>query len=351
MQITNEFWDFIEANIPEHEKREDVLLQSKLQLYIDGNGPAIKGIDMDTAIAIRNQIVFALGFEAINRFVNSLPVVISSKELLHEYAWNIARIAYMAGDSGFRPSPDSCETYSSIISWANEFSMLHKDTDWTRHDYNDCMHEYIQSKLPRTVTERKQFGIAYIDRATLKNNGYDTTNIQDRDIDEIAGLMAESYYQSGNFSKDLQLAGENIGLMRTAFCPRCGYEVVHYNEENGMYICCSCEQTWNDDIYVLVEYPEDTGWFHIEGIGYPSTDADDSNAIYVPQYEYIRHCGKDPDPRKCFKPVRWPESQSYMPEVPGNTTTVINELINDRQGLNDFGPAAYWVALYNIENK
>ena len=37
LQITDDLWDFIEANVPNYHEREEVLRQAQLQLFIDGH--------------------------------------------------------------------------------------------------------------------------------------------------------------------------------------------------------------------------------------------------------------------------------------------------------------------------
>lgn len=73
MIITNEFWDFIERNVPNYHTREDVLQQSELQLFIDGHESEITGLTREEAVAQRNGIFFRLFFEAIDAFSRMTP--------------------------------------------------------------------------------------------------------------------------------------------------------------------------------------------------------------------------------------------------------------------------------------
>lgn len=69
MNITKEFWDFIEANVPNYHTREDVLRQSYLQMFIDhGDDTHVKGITREEAIRHRDSILFRLYTEAIDAF-------------------------------------------------------------------------------------------------------------------------------------------------------------------------------------------------------------------------------------------------------------------------------------------
>jgi hypothetical protein len=99
-----------------------------------------------------------------------------------------------------------------------------------------------------------------------------------------------------------------------------------------------CRSEWSD-VFVLVEYPEDTCCFENEGIGYPCFNSEDNGACYVPEYDYIKYYRKCPSKEKYFNPVPWPDSQEYMdnPEC--------EAIIADEKGLEDFGSSAYWVPL------
>ena len=109
-------------------------------------------------------------------------------------------------------------------------------------------------------------------------------------------------------------------------------------------------QRLRDNLYVLVEFPEDSSYFEENGIGYPSFNSEDNGARYVPQRNYIDHFKKDPEPNNCFRPFRWPESQSYLfPDEPNDQVDTLNEPISDEKGLADFGEQAVWVPFCNIK--
>lgn len=109
-------------------------------------------------------------------------------------------------------------------------------------------------------------------------------------------------------------------------------------------------QRLRDNLYVLVEFPEDSSYFEENDIGYPSFNSEDNGARYVPQRNYIDHFKKDPEPNNCFRPFRWPESQSYLfPDEPNDQADTLNEPISDEKGLADFGEQAVWVPFCNIK--
>ena len=88
-------------------------------------------------------------------------------------------------------------------------------------------------------------------------------------------------------------------------------------------------QRLRDNLYVLVEFPEDSSYFEENDIGYPSFNSEDNGARYVPQRNYIDHFKKDPEPN--------------------DQVDTLNEPISDEKGLADFGEQAVWVPFCNIK--
>nr|WP_195461782.1 hypothetical protein [Alistipes sp. D31t1_170403_E11] len=126
LHITNELWDFIEANVPDYHEREDVMRQAQLQNFIDGHESTVAGIPREEAILLRDKIVYGLCAEAIAAFTGE---AVSGSGYLRDYAEALADIAYEAGKRRFRFAGNSRETISTFICWADEFSRRHKDTD------------------------------------------------------------------------------------------------------------------------------------------------------------------------------------------------------------------------------
>lgn len=222
MKISDRLWDFIEANVPDYGSREDVELQSRLQLFIDKHGTAISGQPVADASKLRNLIIYRLCFEAIEAFTLSLPVAITGKESLYGYAQMIAQMAYMAGREGFRPSCDSSETFSQIITWANEFYSMYSDGDWIGKDYPDTLDTFVQEKLSKTGNVdniEQDFPIAFIDRSALKKHGYLTDDLSDGDMREIAGIMGDFYCGSEKYDIDMHEACAEYGIDKSRFVP------------------------------------------------------------------------------------------------------------------------------------
>lgn len=70
-KITNQFWDFIEKYLPGYCHRDDVLRQSDLELFIDGQESSITDeMDIDEAEDESNHLLYNFYYEAINAYTN-----------------------------------------------------------------------------------------------------------------------------------------------------------------------------------------------------------------------------------------------------------------------------------------
>ncbi|GAB6013550.1 hypothetical protein [Viscerimonas tarda] len=95
--------------------------------------------------------------------------------------------------------------------------------------------------------------------------------------------------------------------------------------------------------YVLVEFPEDAAYFENSETGYPCFNSEDNGARYIPEAEYARHFGHEPQPDACFRPLCWPASQDYL------RNRLCEPVIADEKALSDFGSSAVWVPVCLIE--
>ncbi|MCD7794740.1 MAG: hypothetical protein LUH46_07750 [Alistipes sp.] len=73
LQITDDLWDFIAANVPSYHEREEVLRQAQLQLFIAGHESLVAGITREEAILLRDNILHGLFAEAIAAFTHRMP--------------------------------------------------------------------------------------------------------------------------------------------------------------------------------------------------------------------------------------------------------------------------------------
>lgn len=208
----------------------------------------------------------------------------------------------------------------------------------------DDIKAYFDAKANPTEEEQQlrqrlsegYFPITSIHRDDLQGAGFDAERISDDDMKELADKMAKDYCEQ-LFWESMEIIAEILGFpkKKNPVCPKCESGDIH-SDTNGVYHCNKCGQTWNDKLYVLVEFPEDTSSF--EKTGYPSWNSEDNGALYVSEEEYIRHSGKSPSRDKCYRAICWPDSQKYM-------DTKGCELIQDEDALKEFGSSAYWVPL------
>ncbi len=167
------------------------------------------------------------------------------------------------------------------------------------------------------------FPITSVHRDDLEAKGFDGSRITDEQMEELAKRMANDYCEQ-LFWISMPIIAECMGLPKKRSIP-------------------------DEDIYVLVEFPEDASAFEEANIGFPSWSSEDNGARYVPMKDYVRVFNKEPDEEYCFCAVCWPDSQEYM-ELADDSDSRI-ELIQDEVALEEFGSSAYWVPIEIMEKE
>lgn len=66
--MTDEFWDFIEANFPDYYSRDDVLRHSNLQLLVDGEESCITDMSIEEAREELDKLSLKIYEESIDAF-------------------------------------------------------------------------------------------------------------------------------------------------------------------------------------------------------------------------------------------------------------------------------------------
>ena len=140
----------------------------------------------------------------------------------------------------------------------------------------------------------------------------------------------------------------NIPRKNNTYCPKCRKKHINFNHATNEYECYSCGQAWQDDLYVLVESPEDTLEFEENNIGYSCLNSQDNGARYVSKFDYINQFKKVPEPDKYFRPLRWPISQLYF-ELSKEQQEQCEKIIAENKALSDFGNSAIWIPLSIIK--
>ena len=223
----------------------------------------------------------------------------------------------------------------------------------------DDIQAYLGAKPSRTEEEQcllnrlqeGYFPITSVNRDDLASKGFDVRKISDGDMRELASKMADDYCEQLFWSSMEIIAEDCLGLPKFPECPSCNENHITFDLQNEVCHCECCGQEWSEN-YILVEDPEETDQLPDE-LGYPSLEARNSNARYIPEYDYISIFRKAPEPNSYYKPVSWPESQKYMQDEnsEGNSIDALNELINDEYGIAEFGSNAVWVPLCNLNTE
>lgn len=222
----------------------------------------------------------------------------------------------------------------------------------------DDLRGYFEAKSSLTTQEQElwdrlkkaDYPILGLQDDDLAQKGFDFRRITDEQMRQLAQQMTADYCKEDYWER-LENTADELQLPRYPRCPACGHNSVILDETKDMMICEVCDQTWHENLYVLVEFPDDATYFEENDIGYPSFESEDNGARYVPEYDYIQHFEKDPPANAYFKPIQWPESQPHLfPDEPNESTDALCEAINDEKGRADFGEQAVWVPLCNLKN-
>ncbi|MCI7140719.1 MULTISPECIES: hypothetical protein [Alistipes] len=222
----------------------------------------------------------------------------------------------------------------------------------------DDLRGYFEAKSSLTTQEQElwdrlkkaDYPILGLQDDDLAQKGFDFRRITDEQMRQLAQQMTADYCKEDYWER-LENTADELQLPRYPRCPACGHNSVILDETKDMMICEVCDQTWHENLYVLVEFPDDATYFEENDIGYPSFESEDNGARYVPEYDYIQHFEKDPPANAYFKPIQWPESQPHLfPDEPNESTDALCEPINDEKGRADFGEQAVWVPLCNLKN-
>ncbi len=188
------------------------------------------------------------------------------------------------------------------------------------------------------------FPITSIHRDDLEARNFDVNKITDSQMEELAKKMSDDYCEQ-LFWDSMTILAELMEFpkKRGTYCPKCKSEHIRYDATDGKCHCDVCEQIWDEDIYVLVEFPDDASLFEEKNIGFPSWTSEDNGARYVPEYDYIDELEESPEPGQCFKVVCWPDSQEYMEKADNPDSRI--EVVQNEAALEKFGSSAYWVPI------
>lgn len=72
--MTEQFWDFIEENLPNYYSRDDVLRHSNLQLLVDGEESCITDLTIEEAKEELDKLSLRLYEEAIDAYTKNTSI-------------------------------------------------------------------------------------------------------------------------------------------------------------------------------------------------------------------------------------------------------------------------------------
>ncbi|MFR9546014.1 MAG: hypothetical protein SNJ29_10610 [Rikenellaceae bacterium] len=186
------------------------------------------------------------------------------------------------------------------------------------------------------------FPITFLHRDDLSSRGFDAEEVDDCTMKEIAEKMGSAYQDNGYWI-DLDIIAED--RVEKFKCPKCWGDAGEYYE--GRCHCGSCNHEWqiteSTGRYVLVEHSE-SPFFEKHEVGFECYNSDDNGARYIPEHIYIAHFDNRPKAKQTFRPIGWPESQSYLEWEHTNPAKFARcEYINPADTVLDLGSNALFV--------
>ena len=172
------------------------------------------------------------------------------------------------------------------------------------------LREYFNN-LPEPTEEERQFirelnagyfPITSVHRDDLEGQGFDVEKISDDDMQNLAEKMADDYCEQLFWPSMEIIAGEILSFPKVKtkdiICPKCYSENIRYDIHESRFHCGECSLAWDDKLYVLVEFPEDSAPFEEEGTGYPAWESGDNGGALrargrlYPPYRQISRAGE-----------------------------------------------------------
>lgn len=122
---------------------------------------------------------------------------------------------------------------------------------------------------------------------TWKDKVFDVEKISDDDMQNLAEKMADDYCEQLFWPSMEIIAGEILSFPKVKtkdiICPKCNSENIRYDIHESRFHCGECSLAWDDKLYALVEFPEESAPFEEEGTGYPAWGSGENGALYVPE--------------------------------------------------------------------
>ena len=138
------------------------------------------------------------------------------------------------------------------------------------------LREYFNN-LPEPTEEERQFirelnagyfPITSVHRDDLEGQGFDVEKISDDDMQNLAEKMADDYCEQLFWPSMEIIAGEILSFPKVKtkdiICPKCNSENIRYDIHESRFHCGECSLAWDDKLYALVEFPEESAPTHVD---------------------------------------------------------------------------------------
>lgn len=225
------------------------------------------------------------------------------------------------------------------------------------------LHQYFEQKENKTGAETSfliqltgelpYFQVTATSREDLERYGFDTTDVDDEDMREIARRLESDYCEQLYWLSLDIIAQQGLDIPKH-ICPFCGETADGYDSSDNTLWCNSCSHSWEKleptGRFVKVEHPDDSKFYSKCEIGYDCYNSEDNGAMYVPENFFKAHENKEPHNSRIYFPVQWPESQQYF-ELQHTSKKKFDlcEPIEHGKAFEEFSSQAIWVPLSLIQ--
>lgn len=225
------------------------------------------------------------------------------------------------------------------------------------------LHQYFEQKENKTGAEMSflteltgelpYFQATATSREDLERYGFDTTDVDDEDMRELARKLESDYCEQLYWLSLDIIAQQGLDIPKH-ICPFCGETADGYDSSDNTLWCNSCSHSWEKleptGRFVKVEHPDDSKFYSKCEVGYDCYNSDDNGAMYVPENFFKAHENKEPHNSRIYIPVHWPESQQYF-ELQHTSKKKFDlcEPIEHGKAFEELGSQAIWVPLSLIQ--
>lgn len=225
------------------------------------------------------------------------------------------------------------------------------------------LHQYFEQKENKTGAETNflteltrelpYFQVTVTSREDLERYGFDTTDVDDEDMRELARRLESDYCEQLYWLSLDIIAQQGLDIPKH-ICPFCGKTADGYDSSDNTLWCNSCSHSWEKleptGRFVKVEHPDDSKFYSKCEVGYDCCNSEDNGAMYVPENFFKAHENKAPHNSRINIPVQWPDSQQYF-ELQHTSKNKFDlcEPIEHGKAFEEFGSQSIWVPLSLIQ--